>query len=439
MPQVLRGVSLTRNVIASMYRKFAVAGPKRKAWMAKEFLLLSLFQVLAIPLYIGLRMLSKGRPVRIGSLNNKGKISIMVSYIEPYMRQLQANNLRTPLVIVLNPGLCPNEQMSKMYGRTLWLLDDRHQLLRAIFTWIYRIFLRTGSPVAAILQASKMGPYLKAWEEGKPILGFTAEEEKIGSNMLRELGVPSNAPYICFGFRESVFYEQVLRTPEALKRHQDRELDREFEADSYIRNPQLKDFIPMATECAENGLYVLRMGHVVGEPLTDNLHPNILDYAKTERNPFNDVYLLANCKFVVAGGSGLWWIATAFDRPAVVTDAYYLYWRPHRQGDLFIPPKFYNTLEQRLLTFEEMMNEGAKYTFYTNCVRDGIELIHNTPREIASVVREMDQRLDGTWQTSAEDQELQVKFDSLYRPEHMGYGLPGYIGSEFLRQHAGLL
>jgi hypothetical protein len=51
----------------------------------------------------------------------------------------------------------------------------------------------------------------------------------------------------------------------------------------------------------------------------------------------------------------------------------------------------------------------------------------------------MNQRLDGTWQGSEEDEELQRRFRALYSPDHMGYGLPGRIGAEFLRQHANLL
>ena len=80
-----------------------------------------------------------------------------------------------------------------------------------------------------------------------------------------------------------------------------------------------------------------------------------------------------------------------------------------------------------------------RYTYESNCHRDGIELVHNTPEEIAAVVHEMNERLDGTWQPTDEDEELHRRFDALYSPGHYGYGMPGKIGTLFLRQYKDLL
>jgi len=86
-----------------------------------------------------------------------------------------------------------------------------------------------------------------------------------------------------------------------------------------------------------------------------------------------------------------------------------------------------------------MLSAGMRFSYESNCRNDGVELVHNTPDEISEVVQEMNQRLDGTWQTRDEDEELQQRFDNLYLPEHYGYGLPGRIGAQFLHKNKELL
>jgi putative glycosyltransferase (TIGR04372 family) len=67
-----------------------------------------------------------------------------------------------------------------------------------------------------------------------------------------------------------------------------------------------------------------------------------------------------------------------------------------------------------------------------------LELIENTPEEILAVTIEMEERLNGTWKTTEEDEELQERFwllfgsDKLKSPELR-------IGTEFLRQNRELL
>jgi putative glycosyltransferase (TIGR04372 family) len=133
-----------------------------------------------------------------------------------------------------------------------------------------------------------------------------------------------------------------------------------------------------------------------------------------------------------------------------MTDTYLL-WGTLRADDLFIPKKLWLISEKRLLTFREMLAVGPLYMYQANCLRDGIELVHNTPDEISAVVLEMEQRLNGAWKSSEEDEELQHRFKSLYPPRvslrvderhdffKPNVRIPGRIGAEFLRQYVHLL
>ena len=358
----------------------------------------------------------------------------MITHIEPYLRKLQVEGVTTPLVIVLNPGPCPNEQLTIMYGRALWLVDGTRPWLRRVFTVVYHLLLAAGSSMAVRLRAGLRHEFAPAWRDGTPVLRFTAEEEKAGRELLRSLGVPEGASHICFTVRDDAYYDELRR------RRNSRRINDQAGKEYAARNPSVRSYLPMAIECAASGHHVLRMGSVVAEPLPAGLHPGITDYASTRRTPFGDVYLLATCKFAVSGAAGMYWISTAFNRPVVLTDAYALAHPPVRPCDLYIPIKFWLIAEKRFLTFREMLGDtDLLWTSERHIHRLGLELVHNTPEEVAAVVREMEQRLNGTWVTTEDDEELQRCFQTIWTPEHAAYGLPARIGAQFLRENKQLL
>lgn len=429
---------LSTDMIAQKWRRFAAADTKRKIRLAIRWLGRLSLQLFAFFLHVGLRLISLGRPVRIGTFNAQGKISVTIGNIEPHVRKLQVEGVRNPFVIVINTGKCPNKQLSKMYRRAVWLLDDKHPQLRSLFTIVHRILLKAGSRIALQLfhDGGQNMEFHRAWQEGEPLLQLTTEENERGQRLIQDMGIPEGASYICFGVRESSYYHQWK--------------DPNLELYSKNLNAPLENYIPMAAQCADSGLYVLRMGQVVDKALLPGLNPKVIDYAANCRAPFGDIYLLANCKFVVTGGTGLWSVASAFNRPVVWTEQYFL-WGTTRADDLFIPKKLWVISDKRFLTFREMLTVGPLYLYEEYCVRDGVELVHSTPEEITAVVLEMNQRLDGTWQSCDEDEELQRRFKSLYPPhmisridKRVGFFQPtvrvaGRIGAEFLRYHAYLL
>ena len=132
-------------------------------------------------------------------------------------------------------------------------------------------------------------------------------------------------------------------------------------------------------------------------------------------------------------------MATAFNLPVIITNNANMQFRPVREGDLCIPNKLWVKSENRYLKFRERLEVAAQYSFENNCINDGIEIVHNSPEELALVVDEMNKRLDGTWETSADDEKLQDRYNSLFKGHHMGYGLPSRIGMDFLQRHAYLL
>ena len=69
----------------------------------------------------------------------------------------------------------------------------------------------------------------------------------------------------------------------------------------------------------------------------------------------------------------------------------------------------------------------------------GINLIENTPEEIRDVVTEMEARLKGTWQETAEDEELQKRFWALFTPNELNRIFRSRVGTKFLNENMYLL
>ena len=91
------------------------------------------------------------------------------------------------------------------------------------------------------------------------------------------------------------------------------------------------------------------------------------------------------------------------------------------------------------MTFYEIMNLkfGGKDT---NEIFEklNLELIENTHEEISAVTIEMDERLNGTWQISEEDEKLQESFWALFGPDKLK-SPDLLVGAEYLRQNKHLL
>ena len=92
------------------------------------------------------------------------------------------------------------------------------------------------------------------------------------------------------------------------------------------------------------------------------------------------------------------------------------------------------------MTFREIIKTGAGKFVQTYKYEElGIEIVENTPEEIADLAIELDERLKGNWMTTKEDEELQKKFWSIIPESDIVGKKKGIIGAQFLRQNKELL
>ena len=273
----------------------------------------------------------------------------------------------------------------------------------------------------------KYNKYLKTvLSVSQPNLSFTLEEIKRGNTLLQKLGIPVNTPFICFHNRDSAFLDAVKS-------------DYDWSYHDY-RDSTIEKYLRAADEMTDRGCYSIRVGSITKEKV-NNSNPALIDYANSEkRSDFLDIYLSARCKFFICSNTGMSFPAEVFNRPLVYVNWTDLLRLPvYALNGLIIFKKLYLKNENRYLSVQEIINFDFS-VFNNNEISSnlGIELIENTPEEICSVTIEMDDRLNGNWKSTNEDEKLQKRFWDLFGADHLK-SKNLRIGADYLKQNKQLL
>ena len=257
-------------------------------------------------------------------------------------------------------------------------------------------------------------------------ISFTSREDDKGFKVLKEIGCHGNSGYICFHARDPMFLKNVNDNVN-------------FDYHNY-RDSDINNYLLATQEMATRGIYSIRMGAIVEKEISSasNL---VVDYASSKyRTDFNDVYISGNCKFFLCSDTGISIVPEVFRLPVVHVNFTNItnisIWTIN---SLFIFKFFYLRNENRFMKFSEILDlEFGGIETNEIFSKLNIELIENTPEEIRQVTIEMDERLNGTWETKEEDIELQERFWLLFGPNKIKS--PNLrIGAEFLRKNKDLL
>lgn len=251
----------------------------------------------------------------------------------------------------------------------------------------------------------------------KPLLKVTPSEELDGLKFLRAHGIGPQDWFVCLHVRESGFHGDG-------KGHS-----------QHHRDSNIKRYSLAINEIVKRGGWVIRMGDPGMKPLLPAR--GVIDYAGSEfKSEIVDIFLSARCRFFIATNSGLGVVPSTFGTPAVVVDYMPLANEIYIKNGCFIPRLVWSSHENRYLTFDECM-ETPLGTTHTGETFFGFEIRPNTELEIKELIIEMMDRLDGVFDQSASDINLQNKFNEIR--EFHGVVSNAPIGRDFLRKHAALL
>lgn len=253
-----------------------------------------------------------------------------------------------------------------------------------------------------------------------PILSFNDQEKAEGKKLLDDMGIGDN-PFVCIHSRGKGYLSGLQ--PEIDWSYHD------------YRDCDVNDYMLASDWLTKRGIYVVRMGQIVDEQLnTDN--PMIIDYALKHRTELGDLYLPAHCKFFLGCTSGMFVVAEMFGRPAAVANMVPLAWTyPVLSRSLMIPKLMKKDGEYMKLTQMLLGKQGEGGDFYK---LNNIEIVNNSPEDILDLAMEMNARVDGTWQTTTEDEDIQMLFRNLHHNDmRTGDNFRCRLGTMFMRKHKG--
>jgi putative glycosyltransferase (TIGR04372 family) len=331
-------------------------------------------------------------------------------------------------MIFVMPAATPNEAVRTVYRRYSIIIDSH-----------FPNFVRRTFSILAELLKSRYCPELPNWQhlwQLEPATTLSIDELKFGEELLRKLGIPKGARYVCLGVKEAAYYVSI--TPD---RGYGQDLRHEA---SDSKNVNIENYMAAATYLAQQGIYVVRVGSVIGTPLPKERHPMIIDYATTHRSELGDITLGANCKFLICGASGYWILASSHSRPILYCDVFEFGFEQDflsqnaRTLAIFRTLKF--TSESFFATCAEIAAAGINYASDIKLTEIGLEPVPNTPEEILNVTIEMNDWIDGKLELSEYDEELQTKFYNCYPPEtRKEKNQMVKISPSFLRKYQDLL
>jgi putative glycosyltransferase (TIGR04372 family) len=379
---------------------------------------------LLVPVSFAVRAASPVALFRFGELPS-GRIGHYSVDVERYLCERDAGlHPRRSVDIFYDQIEVSNRQLKRMWRRVLRVWPGA-ALVDTVGGWFPGWERHTVAPRGTVGNAFRdTGMSLAG---SGPHLRFTPREERRGREGLVRLGIPEAAEFVCFGARDNAYLAKTQPT-------------REWAYHDY-RNSDIRNYVAAAEALARRGLYAVRTGAAV-ESALDGTGPMIVDYASMRgSDDFMDIYLGARCRFCIYDTAGIYGISVAFRRPIVFVNfaplEYVHSWSPDY---ITIPMKLRSKDTRRILTFRETLESGAgRFLESADYAGAGLEVVQNTSAEIEAVSLEMYERLNGTWDETPQDRELQKEFWSLLADSDLHGVIASRIGAEFLRENRDLL
>ena len=173
------------------------------------------------------------------------------------------------------------------------------------------------------------------------------------------------------------------------------------------RNSDIDTYIPAIQWLAEQGVWVIRMGKIMGKPLPTGMD-HVVDFAfDPDKSDLLDIWLFANCSGCISTATGPDMIALVYDWPLLFVNAMPLggFWS--FANAIWVPkPLCWKDSGQPLSVHEHLQNS---FSFSSHYDAVGIDVFDMTPAQIKLAVQEFWQRRTGTWQVELEDELRQQK------------------------------
>ncbi len=387
-----------------------------------------LFVVVAVPV---LYIVEPFRPIRIGIISTQ-QIGVMAGNIYVFL-QRHGEELRNPrrkyIFPVWNPA---NRALLEIGKRYLPIVESRWLARLVSYAW----------PIALKTRFVFRLPWSdKDYEEffaPETVLEFTEQEESVGREELRKMGIKDSDWFVCIHVRDQAY--KASWVPQ----------DQEVWSARSFRNSSIENYLDAAKFITGLGGYVIRMGHTVAKPLSAidrddiNSDPKIIDYATTCRSDFMDIYLSAKCRFFLGNNSGLFVVSTIFQRPVALANFFPIGMMAFHTYDYLIPKMIFDPKSKAVVPYWQLYDEGF-YTFYdmfknTQHEKYGYEWLETDSQDILELAQDMIARLEGRQSDSGEEGErLANYYKDTYYGRLPNYHMGGAVNPSFALRRADLI
>jgi len=331
-------------------------------------------------------------------------------------RSLHLNIILAPHEVIANSCLLNYWQRYHIYAISDPLLIERLSPITKNLQEHFNVWSLSQGEVMGIHEARTLSQ--KQWEaEGRsPLLTLSDRDRERGWSCLRQLGVPTDAWFVCLHVREPGYWQDSA---------------------AYLRNSNVDTYLLAVKTIVEHGGWVIRMGNPTMKPLPQM--NKVIDYAHSDaRSDWMDVFLCASSRFIIGTDSGLTYVPSCFGVPIAMTNNVPMGVRMYSQQDIYISKLYWSIHEERYLDFAQSMAPPLGHAFSNEgLAASGVKVVDNTPDEINDLVVEMLERIDGTIKYTPDDERLQANFNRLAEALN-AYGC-SRIGRNFLRKYAWLL
>ena len=385
--------------------------------------------IFGLPIYLIFIVIRPIISIKIGRLYSS-RLGHLNYDVDNYIFTKKANNINEFSIFVCENYIANYEIYCK-WNELESILLTKNFLYRNLIGFIEK-FINNSS---LLIHFEEMHHHTFASSSDQNIF-LSDEYKKKGIDFLSRFGIKK--PYVCFHNRDATYLAKTQKDGGDGNEHE----FRDFEFDDY------KDSIELLSK---QNIQAVRIGELIQKK--SKLKPNNLVSAVGEISNSHLISMIYHADYAITGTSGINQVSKTLRKPLLLVNYIPLYSDPTSMKEeflimfapntLIVPKKIYNKKDEKYLTLSEMLNLNYDYNtknFFKNLE---LEIVNNTPTEIAEAVDEMNKRIKCKWQDNEHQKHLQNKFWKLFEDnenyQYLRYELKNNISSTFLSQNSFLL
>jgi putative glycosyltransferase (TIGR04372 family) len=229
---------------------------------------------------------------------------------------------------------------------------------------------------------------------------FQNTELREGVNFLNSTISDPDKKFVCLLVRDSAYMNHISPKRNNLYTN--------------YRDSDITTYVKAAEALAELGYTVFRMGAKVNQELK-SVHPKVIDYATNGmRSEFLDVFLCANCSFILTTGTGLDEVSRMFQRPISYVNIIPV--SAVSQCEAFVYPKIICDQDTKLpLSLRQIVERDLQFAFFQELYDSANVFVRDmTEDEILSFALETSSRVEQRWTPSTQYLKLEERRKALY-------------------------